>query len=150
MKASLILICLTFLSLSAMAQEKNFDSKLATRLNADDYGMKKFVIAFLYRGSKVDEYTAEERTQYQKGHMENISRLAEMGKLILAGPFFGNEDLRGLFLFDVESVEEAEALTKSDPSIQAGILRMELKEWYGSAALLMIPEVHPKIQKKAY
>lgn len=150
MKKAILLICMTFLSFSAMAQEKTFDSELAAKLKADDYGMKKFVIAFLYRGSKVDEYSPEERTQYQKGHMENISRLADMGKLILAGPFFGNEDLRGLFLFDVESIEEAEALTESDPSIQAGILRMELKEWYGSAALMMIPEVHQKIQKKAY
>ncbi|ERM83390.1 hypothetical protein P872_16225 [Rhodonellum psychrophilum GCM71 = DSM 17998] len=150
MKTSLLLICLTLLSISVIAQEKSFDPELATQLKADDYGMKKFVIAFLYRGSKVDDYSPEERTEYQKGHMENISRLAEMGKLILAGPFFGNEDLRGLFFFDVESIEEAESLTETDPSIQAGILRMELKEWYGSAALMMIPEVHPKIQKKAF
>lgn len=115
--------------------------------------MKKFVIAFLYRGTKVNEYTPEERAEYQKGHLENTAKLAKMGKLILVGPFFDNfddEDLRGLFFFDMESIKEAEALTESDPSIQAGILRMELKEWYGSAALMMIPEVHHKIQKKAF
>ncbi len=141
---------LTFLSLSLMAQEGSFDPAMAEKLKADDFGMKKYVIAFLYSGSKVNDYTAEQRSEYQKGHMENITRLAEMKKLILAGPFFGNEELRGLFFFDVESIAEAEALTQTDPSIQAGILRMELKEWYGSAALMMIPEVHKKIRKKDF
>ena len=29
-------------------------------------------------------------------------------------------------------------------------LKMELKEWYGSAALVMIPEIHQKIQKTGF
>jgi hypothetical protein len=51
------------------------------------------------------------------------------------------------FFFNVESVAEAESLTESDPSIQAGILKMEMKEWYGSAALPLLLEWHAKIAK---
>ncbi|MCS5491803.1 YciI family protein [Algoriphagus limi] len=132
----------------ALAQNPDFDQELATKLGADDYGMKKYVIAFLYRGERVNEYSAEERAKLQQGHLANINKLAEEGKMVLAGPFFGNEDLRGLFFFNVESLEEAQKLTESDPSIQAGVLKMELKEWYGSAALPLLLELHSKIQKE--
>ena len=77
--------------------------------------------------------------------MENIGKLAEAGKLVLAGPFFGDGDLRGIYIFDVRSVEEAEKLTKTDPAIKYGSLVMELKEWYGSAALMEINEIHKSI-----
>ena len=43
--------------------------------------------------------------------------------------------------------EEAEALTNTDPAIQAGSLVMELIPWYGSAALMEVNEIHGKIAK---
>ena len=148
MKNIIITLALLFgISGLSQAQEK-FDQELADKVGADPYGMKKYVIAFLYRGDRVNEYSAEERAELQKGHMANISRLAEEGKMVLAGPFFGNEDLRGLFFFDVQSIEEAQALTESDPSIKAGVLKMELKEWYDSAALPLLFDLHSKIAKE--
>jgi len=78
--------------------------------------------------------------------MTNITKLAEMGKLVLAGPFFGNESMRGIFIFDVETKEEAEALTDTDPAVISGVLKMELREWYGSVAVIIIPGIHSKIQ----
>jgi uncharacterized protein YciI len=132
------------------AQNGNYDAELAEKLKADDLGMKKYVMAFLYSGDRVSEYTKEERAEIQKGHLANISKLADMGKLILAGPFFGTEAMRGIFIFDVASIEEAETLTNTDPAVKAGVLKMELKEWYGSAALVMIPEIHQKIQKTGF
>ena len=75
--------------------------------------------------------------------------MAEEGKLVLAGPFFGNDDLRGIYIFDVQSLQEAEDLTNSDPAIKAGVLEMELREWYGSAALIGINEVHESLMKKS-
>jgi uncharacterized protein YciI len=110
--------------------------------------MKKYVIAFIYRGDRITEYSVEERAEFQKGHLANITRLAVERKLVLTGPFFGNEELRGLFFFNVESVAEVESLTESDPSIQAGILKMEMKEWYGSAALPLLLEWQSKIAKE--
>lgn len=153
MKKKILLMLITSLSLSpylSMSQTETFDAELAQKLQADDYGMKKFVIAFLYAGDRVSEYTPEQRSEIQKGHMANINKLAEMDKLILAGPFFGNEAMRGIFVFAVDSKEEAEKLTNTDPAVQAGVLKMDLKEWYGSAALLMIPEFHKKIQKSDF
>ena len=76
------------------------------------------------------------------------SNLAEEGKLVLAGPFLDEGDLRGIYIFDVETVEEARALTETDPAIQAGRLIMELKPWYGTAALKKVTEIHGKLAAK--
>jgi uncharacterized protein len=74
--------------------------------------------------------------------------MAEEGKLILAGPFLDDGDIRGIYIFNVQTVEEAEALTKTDPAIQSGRLVMELHPWYGSAALMEVNQMHKKIAKK--
>ncbi len=124
-----------------------YDSILAQRLGADDYGMKKYVMAFLKVGPNrnQDSTTA---AQIQRGHMDNIMRLANEGKLVLAGPFLDKGELRGIFIFNVETVEEARILTETDPAIQSGRLVMELHPWYGSAATMMINEWHGRLQKK--
>ena len=53
---------------------------------------------------------------------------------------------RGIYIFDVETVEEAEKLTATDPMIVEGRLVMELHPWYGSAALKKVNELHDQIQ----
>ena len=126
--------------------QTGYDAALAKKVGADEYGMKTFVIAFLKKGPNRD-LPKEESDKLQNAHMENIGKLAEAGKLVLAGPFFGEGDLRGIYVFDVDSIEKAEALTNTDPAIQAGSLVMELHKWYGSAATVMINEWHSKIQK---
>ncbi len=126
-----------------------FDAELAKRLEADPYGMHQFVIAFLYAGNN-RETDSTKAAELQMAHMANIDRLAEEGKLVLAGPFLDNGDLRGLYVFDVKTVEEAEALTATDPAIQSGSLRMELHPWYGSAAVMDINNVHNRIQEKSF
>jgi len=93
--------------------------------------MRMYVLGLIYGGAKWTPEKTEETAKNQEAHMANIGRLAEEGKLILAGPFAGNDDLRGLFLFDVTTVEEARALADTDPAVQAGRLRVDLIQWYG-------------------
>jgi uncharacterized protein YciI len=150
MKKPLLTLALLLFAACLAGAQSTYDEALAKKLGADDYGMRKYVMAFLLRGDRVSEYTDAQRTEIQSGHMANIGKMAEMGKLIVAGPFFGNEDLRGIYIFDVQTLEEAKALTETDPAIQAGILKMDLKEWYGSAALMMLPELYPKVTKKSF
>lgn len=128
------------------AQSIEYDESLANELGADDYGMRQYVVAFLKTGPNKPESQTEAQT-LQAAHMENIRRLAEEGKLVVAGPFLGGGELRGIYIFDVKTVEEAEALTMTDPAIQAGILVMELHPWYGSAAMKKINDIHNVIQK---
>jgi uncharacterized protein YciI len=125
-----------------------YDAERAQKYGADDYGMKKYIFAFLKRGPNRD-FPKDKANELQNAHMQNIIRLANEGKLILAGPFFGDGDLRGIYIFDVPTLEEAKALTETDPAIQAGSLVMELMEWYGAAALMAIPEIDRTLVKKS-
>lgn len=141
--------CTTFSSEKTdLPIQSAYDSLLAAKLGADDYGMKTYVFAFLKRGPNRD-LGREEAMKLQMAHLENITRMAEAGDLVLAGPFMDNGDIRGIYVFDVRTVEEAEALVNTDPAIQAGSLEMELRPWYGSAALLEMNSIHQSLQKKA-
>ncbi len=121
-----------------------YDAVLAKKLGADEYGMRKYVMAFLRKGPN-REQDKDKAAKLQAAHMENIQRLADEGKLSLAGPFLDDGDLRGIYIFNVTDIEEAKALTETDPAIQSGQLVMELHPWYGSAAVMQINEVHEKI-----
>lgn len=123
-----------------------FDSTLAAQLGADERGMRKYFLAFLKRGPKRDQDSAT-AAEIQRGHMANITKMAEDGKLVLAGPFMDDQEFRGIYVFAVETMEEAVALTENDPAVKSGRLVMELHPWYGSAALMQINEIHSKISK---
>lgn len=77
------------------------------------------------------------------GHFANMSRLAEQGKLILAGPFAEDpQQWRGLFVFAVSDSEQAKALTACDPVIINGEMVAEYHRWYRSAAPMQAPAIH--------
>lgn len=145
----------TFASLVGHAQETpkaekvKFDKKLAKKFGADDYGMKSYVFCILKTGPKDAEIKdKKQRDEIFAGHMANMKRLADEGKLTMAGPFMKNErSYRGLFIFNVTTVEEAQKLVDTDPVIKSGMMIAELTPWYGSASLLATPEIHKKIAK---
>lgn len=122
-----------------------YDSLYAAELGADEYGMKMYVMAFLKEGPNRDRDSAE-AAELQRAHLDNINAMAEDGKLVLAGPFGGDGEIKGIYLFDT-TLEEAEELTNTDPAVQAGSLIMELIPWYGSAALMEVNSIHKKVAK---
>ena len=149
MKKILILLLLTSICSTGFSQEStnpDFDEELAKEMQADDYGMRKYVMAFLKKGPNRTTDKAE-ADKLQEAHMANIGRLAKEGKLAIAGPFLDDGELRGIYIFNVETVEEAKKLTETDPAIKAGSLVMELHPWYGSAALGLVNKNHDKVAK---
>ncbi len=142
----LLLASATFCFSQATDSPPAYDAVLAARVGADDYGMKKYVIAFLKSGKTKIEDEAK-RNELQKAHLKNIQRLADEGKLVVAGPFLDKQPIRGIYIFNVSSIEEAKQLTETDPSIQAGTLEMELHPWYGSAALMEVVRIHKTLEK---
>ena len=97
--------------------------------------MTTYYVGFIFRGDKWTAESTPETERIQSAHLENITRLADEGKLLLAGPFLDDTDLRGLFVFTVDSMEEAERLVATDPAVQAGRLRVELHPWYSAAGI---------------
>jgi uncharacterized protein len=151
----LLLSFLIFPIFQSVSQEKkqtlpvNYNAELAQKLGADELGMKSYVIAFLKAGP-VKLTDSLQREELFKAHLKNIVRLEEEGKLLIAGPFLDDQPLRGIYIFDVTTIEEARQLTSTDPAIKTGTLIMELHPWYGSAALKQIPDLHKQIQKKGF
>lgn len=128
------------------SQASTFDSLYAEKLGADEYGMHSYVMALLKEGPNRDQ-TEEEAKELQRAHLDNIIRLADEGVLVLAGPYLDDTELKGIYIFDVKTIEEAKALTESDPAIKAGRLIMELHPWYGSAGVMEVNEIHKRIAK---
>jgi len=124
-----------------------YDSLLAMETGADAYGMRQYVMALLKEGPNRNQDSLE-AARLQRAHLDNITRMAEEGKLVMAGPFLDDWEVKGIYIFAVETVEEAKALTQTDPAIQAGRLEMELHPWYGSAALMKMNEIHTKVAKE--
>lgn len=97
--------------------------------------MKTYHLGLIRKGPSWTPGETPEILALQEAHMANIRKLGAEGKLLLAGPFTDGGDLRGLFLFDVASLEEARALADSDPAVKAGRLVVELHPWLGPEGL---------------
>lgn len=84
-----------------------------------------------------------------KGHMDNISKLAKDGKLIVAESMAEKNDKNysGIFIIDAKTKEEAESLVLTDPAVKSGIFDVEIYKWYGSAALPLYLKSHDKVTK---
>jgi uncharacterized protein YciI len=146
----IVTISLLFSTLSLAQQTSTpLDTALIRKLGADEYGQKNYVMGFLKRGpTKETDSTARDKIFH--AHLQNIVRLMNEGKIVLAGPYLDDTDLRGVFVFNVATVDEARQLCDTDPAVKGGYLIAEFHPWYGSAALQMIPEWHKKIQAKSF
>lgn len=125
------------------------DSAMIKRTGADPYGMKKYVMCFLKTGPN-KSLSEDSVKKIVAAHLKNIQALSNKGKLVLAGPFTDGGELEGIFIFNVATVEEAKALTDTDPGVKAGIFSVELHPWYGSAVLMDVPLLHTKVQAKQF
>ena len=153
----ILAVIVTFAATAAAQQETTastakpaYDAELAKRLGADRMGMRKYVLALLKTGPNDASITdKEKRAELFKGHFGMINRLAAEGKLSLAGPFDDErKEYRGLYIFNVETIEEAQKLTETDPSIKAGVFKVEFIKWYGSAALMEVNDIHNRISQQ--
>ena len=153
-RTSLLALVLGLASTAALAggvpaNAPAFDAELAKKTGADEHGMRSYVLVILRTGpTRVPD--GEKRDAMFAGHFANMERLAKEGKLALAGPFAQDPDgWRGLFVFAVKDIAEAKALTETDPVIVNGEMVADYHAWYGSAATMLIPELHEKLQPPA-
>ncbi len=128
MKASyLTLLCLLVLggNSQSVAQDKE-----------TPYEMKTYYLVLLKRGPMRNHDSTTARN-IQKAHLENIDRLAKEGKIDLAGPCLHDGDLRGIFVMNVATYEEAKALVDTDPAIKAGRLVAEIYPWFSAKGAML-------------
>ncbi len=128
MKIILISLFSLLFSLTASAQDQR---EFSYSEGDTTYTMKRYVFMLLNSGETKSQ-TEEETAKYQEMHLAHLSKMAEDGKLVVAGPFEGGGNYRGLLIFDVETIEEAIKLESEDPMIKTDRLRMETFYWWGA------------------
>ncbi len=124
-----------------------FDAELARKAGADENGMRRYVLVILKTGPTPVPEGAARKAMFA-GHFANMKRLAEEGTLALAGPLDGVEGRRGIFILAVPDIESAKVAVATDPVIQNGEMVAEYHQYYGSAALMKVGELHKRIAKK--
>jgi uncharacterized protein len=92
--------------------------------------LKQYYFVMLVKGPRRDEIDSLTLAKIQEGHMANINKMAESGKLQIAGPFGDDGNWRGIFIFDVATEDEVIELLKDDPAIQSGRLAYEIHPWW--------------------
>jgi uncharacterized protein len=75
----------------------------------------------------------------QQGHIANIIRLYNEGKLKVAGPFGDEGKWKGIFIFDCKDLAEVENLLKTDPAVSSGRLAYEILPWWTTATGSFVP-----------
>ena len=101
--------------------------------------MTSYVMGLLRKGPKWTADRTEETQRIQDGHMANIRKMAATGKLVVAGPFTNDGSLRGVFIFQQTSLEEARAMVDQDPAVKSGRLVVDLLPWFAAAGLRVNP-----------
>lgn len=100
--------------------------------------IRQYFFVMLTRGNN-RSHDSSSAAKIQQGHMANINRLYNEGKIKVAGPFGDDGIWRGIFIFDCVTLEEVEQYLKTDPAISSGRLAYEIHPWYTAPIGSFIP-----------
>ena len=136
----------TFFMLTLLAMSTTVFAQQKTQQPTQQIQQFWFVMLMKGPNRSQDSVTA---AKIQEGHMANITRLYNEGKLKVAGPFGDNGNWSGIFIFDAsasgcKTKEELEQILKSDPAIAAGRLICDIRPWYTMAEGSFKPGVPEK------
>jgi len=106
---------------------------MEARREAEGMGMMVYYIFLLKKGSAWSSDKTPEINALQEAHLANYRHLAEMGKLIVTGPFLDafavSGEVRGMGVLRAESLAEAQELIDTDPMVKVDRLIFELHAW---------------------
>jgi len=124
-----MLICCCAFTRAQSVNKTDADGSMSVKIGDSTFVIKQYFFVMLSDGPNrsQDSITAE---KIQAAHLKNISRLAQMGKLLVAGPFGDDGKWKGIFIFNCKTKEEVEELVKTDPAVSAGRLNYELHPWW--------------------
>lgn len=112
-------------------------AQVNTKKNPADE-IKRFWFVLLTGGDNRSHDSAT-AAKIQEGHLNNINRLYNEGKIKVAGPFGEKGDWLGIFIFDCPTRNEVDSLLKTDPAIEAGRLKYQIKPWYTAPIGSFVP-----------
>ena len=126
-----LLLAISPLCGPAQTTHRKSTGKAANQATKPKYEMKEYYFVMLTKGARRDQITdTNVLNSLQAGHMANMTKMHEAGKLMVAGPFGDEGNWRGLFIIDAKDKAEVEKLLSEDPAIAAGRLDYEIHSWW--------------------
>jgi len=123
-----IYILALFLSVSLFGStgEEKESSKKDTEVNKSE--PITYVIGIVKRGENWEQDSLR-AFELQEKHLKFLDKLIADGKLSASGPLTSSSEARGLYVFKVETIKEAQALTAKDEAMRAGWIAMDFHVW---------------------
>ena len=127
------------LSLLLAVAPRGGTSRGAQKPSETNYEMTTYYLVLLHRGPKSTGSETPDAQRIQDAHMANIRRMADEGKLIMAGPISDDGKLRGIFVLRAGSLQDAQGLAAADPAVMAGRLVPEVHPWFTAKNIHVYP-----------
>jgi len=110
--------------------------------------MERYTLVILKRPANGGAKVADPES-LQRQHLGHLQAMARSGKLVVAGPFDDQTDLRmrGLCLYRAP-LEEARRLAQDDPAVKAGRLEVEVLTWWVEKGAMTFPIAEAMAQGK--
>jgi len=87
---------------------------------------RRYALVFLRRGPASRETPDYEQIHLR--HLQHLTKLQMIGKLILNGPTLSDHEISGVSVYDADP-DEARALAEADPKVRSGHLTAEVIPW---------------------
>lgn len=107
--------------------------------------MESYQLVILKRGAAWTPEVTEATKELQRQHIGHLTRMGELGKMVIAGPFSDQKDpsWRGACVYRVGSVDEARALAEQDPAVRSGRLAVDVVTWWVEKGYMTFPKAPP-------
>jgi len=125
-KFTLTLLFLPLIIVSSYAQKEE---------KMPEFNLKQYFFVMLTKGENSGKLDSATSSHAIIGHLKNIKKMQNDGKLDIVGPFGDNGNWQGIFIFNLPQQAEVEELLKNDPAIQAGIFKYEIHPWWSEKGL---------------
>ena len=138
---AVVAACLAALSFAVTAGGAQQEEE--PRRAAPPAAFDKYIFVLLALGDEPpQDLSPEALRELQSQHLGHLTKMAEEGYALVAGPFNNrfDEKWRGMVLFRGDlTMDEVRELAEADPSVQAGLMKVEVMEWYTGAGALKFP-----------
>ena len=124
----LLVVLLFFSGIFAQAQKN--EREMTYKEGDIEFHMKMFYMLIFIKGDQSEQYSEKQLFDMQNEHLAHINKMTEAGAVVIAGSFDGDNEKRGILIFDVDTEAEVIKWMQDDPFVKNGRLTYEILPWW--------------------